>query len=285
MVSRVRVRLLLLLAFSVVVTMMSENRAVLKIVSHHKTGTFAGLGLINNMCCPPNFPLTEYIWHLFDKCSKFCPHVEFNGNGNRNWMVNNHVYYLHFIRHPIDVLLSGYEYHKACNEPEWTNTTRTVGSKFYPEKFPVQGSYCQFLQSVNATEGLRMEAKRTIYAMDGIGRMIHDFKAFQRISGFSLVNRNANYNGALQVCLDDIQGKSAAAVADFIQPWNRYNRTLQIADSEYHRTSKSKKKEHYHEAIQVLLEYIPAHALITFPCTTELFDEDSEEWKKLLKFL
>lgn len=119
-----------------------------------------------------------------------------------------------------------------------------------------------------------MEVRRSIYSFDGLGRMLHDFRIMR--SGTKV----------LQVCLNELTNKMASEVQRFTQPWNYFSRSVEVVDfTSGHSSSKAEAAEIYHIGIQVLLEFIPAHVLISFPCNSDYFDENSEEWRKFLKFI
>lgn len=256
------------------VTVVLGTNEQLKIVAHHKTGTLAGYGLIVTLCCPEDEPRNVPIWELIKfRCHKYCTGVSLDEHGVAGWVLRPKVHYIHLIRHPVDVIVSGYLYHRACKEPEWTNSSARSNFDMFPENFPVKGSYCQYLQAVNASEGLFMEATRSIYAFDGLGRMLRDFRMMR--------------NGpVLQVCLNELTNKMADEVQRFTKPWNAFNKTVKPVDyTSGHSSSSDEAIKIYHLGVEVLLKFIPAHVLISFPCNSDYFDEESEQWKTFLKYI
>ena len=132
--------------------------------------------------------------------------MEFNGlshfnSGSQTFTSNDT--YLHLIRHPAAMLVSGYLYHRRCPEP-WTRERVDFGvakpspaSNLFlgsprerakllavfaagaPANEPQNASYCQLLQAVNASMGLRAEALRSMTAADGVRRMLVDRSRLQ----------------------------------------------------------------------------------------------------------
>ena len=113
---------------------------------------------------------------------------------------------IHFVRHPVDMVLSGYFYHKQCAEPHWTRTWDFGRWKQY---FPPQSvmvdyyaqsqrlglhSFCAFLQKVPERRGVEAEVARTLNCIDGVGNMVHLFAA-----------RNiSDVNNVITICMSSI---------------------------------------------------------------------------------
>lgn len=140
-------------------------------------------------------------------CAKLGVGLEFNGLRPQMRFNVNHTY-IHFIRHPVSMIVSGYLYHRRCPEA-WTKQARllhthpnvtdywsgygnsaTAGLFFgVPEQrlalaeLLTNGggnatersmSYCQLLQARNESVGVRAETIRSIRASDGVRRMLAD---------------------------------------------------------------------------------------------------------------
>lgn len=249
---------------------------ILRIVSHHKSGTVFTMNIWSTVCCKEKIPGDELeFWRKARDCGANCSAIfEFNG-----WLPRHKCgryqkcafSYVHVIRHPVDMLISGYLFHRKCKEP-WTNST--TGNKEplrFPQPFPVKGSYCQWLQRTNVTAGLQMELKRTLEANDGMGKMIRDMQALKPAAN------------VFQLCLNDVANR--IRMQTYIQPWNKFNRTVVYLDHPEHHTNIEEKKKLYHEAAKVLLTRMPATAVATFPCTSEYFDETGPEYAKFLTTL
>ena len=76
----------------------------------------------------------------------------------------------------VQMLASGYLYHRACSE-KWTYDPTNRSGLRYPAAphallIPGRVSYCTYLQRASLRDGLAMELRRTRYAEDGIGNMM-----------------------------------------------------------------------------------------------------------------
>lgn len=115
------------------------------VVTHHKSGTYAAMLLIGALCCPEAPPLVDHLWwrawHL-EGCSQRCADrsIFFYVDGlelEKEHQVTGHdpawlhgcedaacnqrlpnatcdLRVVHFMRHPVDMLRSGYLYHRTC---------------------------------------------------------------------------------------------------------------------------------------------------------------------------
>lgn len=103
------------------------------IVTHHKSGTYVAMLLIGALCCPEAPPLVDNLWwrawHL-EGCRQRCADrsIFFYVDGlelPKEHQVTGHdpawlygstcdLRVVHFMRHPVDMLRSGYLYHRTC---------------------------------------------------------------------------------------------------------------------------------------------------------------------------
>lgn len=185
-------------------------------------------------------------------------------------------YILHFIRHPVDQLVSGYLYHKACNEPGWTDTPNLNHENLY--HFPdnmifSHTTYCRTLQQLSIKAGLELELRRSLYSDDGIGKMIKDTSALY----------SWDSSRVFQLCLSenvDLAGK----VEQFVRPWmNNTSVSLgPINVNEGHMTGKLEHKDLYETAFATILAVVPVEILVTFPCASEYFFDTAAPVQKFL---
>ena len=179
--------------------------------------------------------------------------------------------WLHFAREPTEMLLSGYLYHRQCREPGWTNHSRRPPGLF-PRRslFPVHGSYCAWLQRASAREGLEMEMRRTLYAESGLGLMLSNAAAL----------REAGRGGALTLCCCDYASQ-LDALAAFVAPWNRCNRSLRLHEVRSHRSSASSKARLRGAAREVVGRFLGRRLLRSLPCAAPDGEADSPSAKQL----
>lgn len=218
------------------------DAAPLTIVSHHKTGTFAAFMLTGAcMRCPvmkddkwwARGEVKTDTWRercanrsstSFDTAMKDCA-VQLCQDGlgherascpvsgsRRKSMRDRSV--VHFIRHPVDAIVSAYLYHMECHEsaarpprlgrwaPEWLYVTN---AEVVSDMRQVLGahddsdrrSYCQLLQQNNATMGIEAEVMRSLAAYNGVSGLLRDFQ--------TLHSMRENGNGKVeQICLTDV---------------------------------------------------------------------------------
>ena len=151
-----------------------------------------------------------------------------------------HYTVVHFIRSPIDMIVSGYHYHQRCAESGWTNRSGWIGQPpaweaAYPalkalrqqmgqrlrqtengslaDEAVVERSYCLALQRAAPAAALEAEAIRTLAAADGVGKMLEDA---QYLRGGRFAGRR------LDVCMPDVVGGASAAArwAQLVQQLN-----------------------------------------------------------------
>ena len=200
------------------------------VLSHHKSGTAASLLVVSNLCCPEALAISEFLqWFaIFKKhCEGRCaiarvvsavdgmPRAMENDLGNtdanhlaamsaRFGRANTTV--VHFVRHPVDLVVSGYLYHRGCSEA-WTKhsdmITGRVPVALHKRISAVAPSYCAYLQRVNASEGVEAEALRTLGAKDGLTRMLRNFALLAEPRG----------HHTLTVCLDTLDAGAPTAAS------------------------------------------------------------------------
>lgn len=250
------------------------NTSRLILITHHKSGTAYATNIYSYLC----FNITYYHQYLHTSninIQQFiqlrnnqytggnsCQYIMFLLNGIQRRLPKQNNNFIHFIRNPLDMLLSGYFYHKECNEPLWTNTSNHNDFlTFFPLYFPINGSYCHYLQSVNMKKGLEIELLRTMNANDGIMKMIQDMKYLQ----------NYTYNSNLMtICLKDTSSL-LHEMNEYINHWNIYNRSsFEVLDMKSHHTSTHSKTEAMKIAIEVILNSFTMEELRYFPCGFEL---------------
>ena len=165
-------------------------------------------------------------------------------------------------RHPVDMLLSGYLYHKSCAEPQWSDTPARINDHL-PHNFPVKGSYCKFLQKNDTETGMRMELLRTMTAADGIGKMLKDIVFMQDYDVFN-------------ICLSDYTDK-VPLISATLSPFGRngFVSLDQIGTEESHHTDKEEQRKLFGLAQTLIMETIPVEVLSMFPCATEFTLTDS----------
>lgn len=254
---------------------LSSLDSVLHILSHHKTGTALSQSIYGFLCFNNDQEVIflksktmGQFWSIYNKETKYnCTNVTFgiHGINDTSEVYDSNKYYIHLIRHPIDVLVSGYLYHRACSE-KWTmvddEKNRNKSYEFtymFPPIFPIQGSYCQYLQKVNISEGLRIEFYRAMHAKDGILKMLNDEE--------TLLSLNHN---SISICMSNLK-EMHDKVIDFLIPWNQFNRTnIQINDMEIHHSKyqKQSKRELFTIARDVVLNVINYTRLHSFPCAS-----------------
>ena len=135
---------------------------------------------------------------------------------------------LHFVRSPISMIASGYEYHRRCSE-SWTSvplSERHLGKTDHQKRFggqrgvaaveaqlrvAVGESYCQALQQASLDDGISAEAVRTLSAGDGVGQMLHDIAALRG---------RTDLFGYTEACVDLISTAADDATA-FNASWRR----------------------------------------------------------------
>ena len=185
------------------------------IIAHHKTGTVLSWEVVANLCCPSMnifynasskedfYPL--YRLHCAPRCEEKRVLFYSNGAPKRLLLKRNKASrgvdrrLLHFSRAPVQLLVSGYLYHKRCPEA-WTKRSRLEREK---NRIPADvasllhasnsQNYCDFLSKASEEDGMHAEVARSVHAQDGVSRMISDFLRLRPLK-------------PLTVCLDDLFG-------------------------------------------------------------------------------
>lgn len=182
--------------------------AHLTIVTHHKAGEHAAWAVFGSLCCPralqtPESLIGRELGLCLPSCRRQGIEIRFNGLGTS--AVRNHTY-LHFVRHPVNMIVSGYLYHRRCPE-EWTrdaalfhgasdskelvrqkglffgaDRARHAVSNLLADGDPAanSSSYCALLQARNESTGIRAEALRSMSSGDGVRRMLLDRMRLQQ---------------------------------------------------------------------------------------------------------
>ena len=171
------------------------------IVSHHKSGTFAAFAMLGSCCCSE---AAEDFWSTWSICSSECERKDWwlcnNGLHSGPWSIkmsgqkctpNRNVgQFTNFIRHPVDVVVSGYLYHRSCNEaaskPIANGVLFVSSAEAADEMRKLLGaskndprSYCDLLQSNSATAGIEAELVRTMSSENGLAPMLRDFDTLE----------------------------------------------------------------------------------------------------------
>jgi len=225
------------------------------VITHHKTGTVAAWNLIAALCCP-EYKGGPGFWGPWGAtCGQRClsQGVTFDFDGvydkNRNDPLRRDRV-VHFVRHPVDVVVSGYLYHRSCHEPlaneaplssGWTNISPRVWSD-YTDGAAVTvrealgaadgdtaTSYCELLQHANASAGIEAETARSLAAYNGIGVMLNNVRRF----GADAAGAGAGATDVAVpppgfVCLESItpDGEGAEAEAAAAAGWARITDAL-----------------------------------------------------------
>lgn len=190
------------------------------IVAHHKTGTYCAVALMGACCCPQQ--ADEDWWNTWKQCTKACADVDVTmcNNGLRGTNtsrcdhdaaalnVSKGRQIINFLRHPVNVAVSGYLYHRDCQEeanqpPEFgklfvvdyaaaDEVRRLLGANAANNQ-----SYCELLQANNASVGVEAELVRSMGSSNGIADMLRDFEELEY----------ARHNGTAdvrQTCLSSV---------------------------------------------------------------------------------
>lgn len=190
------------------------------IVAHHKTGTYCAVALMGACCCPQQ--ADEDWWNTWRQCTEACADVDVtmcnNGlHGTNTSRCDRDAAALNesdgrpivnFLRHPIDVAVSGYLYHRECHEE--ANQPPAYGKLFVVDHAAADEvrrllgadaannrSYCELLQANNVSVGIEAELVRSMGSSNGIADMLRDFEALEY----------ARHNGTAdvrQVCLSTV---------------------------------------------------------------------------------
>jgi len=186
-------------------------------VAHHKSGTYCAVALMGACCCPQQ--ADEEWWNTWKVCTEACADVDVsmcnNGLHGTNTSRCEHDaaalnvsfgrQVVNFVRHPIDVAVSGYLYHRGCHEE--ANQPPAYGKLFVDSEEAAaevrrllgagasnNKSYCELLQANHASVGVEAELVRSMGSTNGIADMLRDFETLE----------HARHNGTAtvqQVCL------------------------------------------------------------------------------------
>jgi len=142
---------------------------------------------------------------------------------------------VHVVRAPIDMVVSGYFFHRSCAEPFWTQRVPPPADKV-PRGLAANmslamaarnmsgGGYCAWLRALPLEDGIRAEMQRTLGAADGVRKMLNDVAVLR-------LEAKWRHLPVLQVCLDAAsEPVSMAALQRFVAPWIPSNRTVSIVD-------------------------------------------------------
>jgi len=296
------------------------------IVTHHKTGTVAAYGLVMALCCKD---------HLHDELSHMWTNwwrVPSGGNRScRTRCLRDGVRYLthgfdqthkkrkaptmggkvvHFIRHPVDMVISGYSYHLDCSE-SWTELPLTTDKTAvaYADRSSWKStlayrfgdhtnikrirdllgakpgdafSYCDLLKEnrTGTAAGIEAETLRTLGAVDGVRRMLTDF---------ALLHRPRYYrpHHFVEVCNQDLSPLSEHfeatwySLVELLKIDAELSEILQREESTYH-SHKSRKSE-FDPALQAQFaaDALRKHGATVpheWPCASEATNPRSSFW-------
>jgi hypothetical protein len=162
------------------------------VLSTHKSGTYVSWAIYGKLCCPPLLQVREdqpgKLGGGLFACKASCErqHVWLSNNGlHSKFNLTTNSLVVHLARHPVDLLLSGFSYHRACNEPAWTDqpgwlmgmqarswvdvasARHWFGDERMRERIGAllgaannETSYCRGLQRSDEATGLQAEAAR-----------------------------------------------------------------------------------------------------------------------------
>ena len=214
------------------------------IVAHHKTGTWSAFALIGACCCSES--KQDAFWSTWGgRCGPACRaqnvtfcHMGLSGdNGDpacsARGVQRKHV--VNFVRHPVDVVVSGYLYHRACNEGSAaTPTVRWELDKPFgpdhaaailevrtllgasPHAYKTSRSYCQLLQQNSASAGIEAELVRSLASYNGVSGLLRDFTALEDAA------RETRNTMVHHVCLSSV----APGIDGAPDEWRRIARVL-----------------------------------------------------------
>lgn len=252
------------------------SSSTLHIITHHKSGTKVGQDLFDDLCTK---------WKTSDGGRYEClsNNVQLIKYGFDKNLLHQGDSLIHMIRHPLDMLISGYLYHKNCSEA-WTSRS-SMNTRRFPTDFPSEWyhSYCATLKKMNTTEGLKAELKRSLFSDDGIGKMLKDVRYLQEAIGGGRL---------LQVCLGTYTDTTEMEkLRQFMLPWkaqgtDRLDNDVSLVNANpEHRTNLD---EHYailDEAADIVKSDIPVEILEIFPCRSQYSLSDLKEARAFLEVL
>lgn len=247
----------------------SGSTPILLIVTHHKSGTVAARLLYEYITEKNN----SYVFLLEDGLKSMWE--------DQLRLRHGKPFAIHVIRHPLDMLISGYNYHKACSEMAWTNCsvdkyggTRRGNSRF-PDFFPLKYNYCMKLQNMSLSSGLQAEMIRSLYAHDGIGFMFHNMNAFKR---------HLPVEHILNICLEDLHNDNSTTIdklTQFLRPWNTFQKRVHIIDQIDHHSKADANinaQLFYDMAWDIVKQNIHVNFLKTFPCSSRYKETLDLSW-------
>ena len=228
---------------------------MLLVLAHHKSGSAAALQFLVGACCPqrPEALNITHFWSTWyahggcrdacaargiifrpdglsraelnelEKTSRMTTHRRADGKRLQRRGPSRLRGVIHLIRDPVDMVISGWRYHRACNEAEWSDTwldgtppAAPWQDKRFPrapmmERFKAHArqcglganagngtSYCRWLRAAPATVGVEAEAARTFGASDGAGNMIASYHALGSIDSRLGASSGASSSNASQ---------------------------------------------------------------------------------------
>jgi hypothetical protein len=248
----------------------TQNNLV--ITTHHKSGTIRSTNIVAALCFQNNsyaYINTENFWRNYKRARVNCRNVSFYKDGypfleaiheaKSQKALRGVTKILHFIRHPVDMLVSGYLYHKSCAEAFFWNTPLRYPIR-YPDIFPVNGSYCKWLKSNSVDAGLRMELRRSLFAGDGIGNMLKALDFYQNLTSYNV--------SVVNICMTTFI--SINDLMEEVIPWNKFQRTsVEEINEQSHHSSAKAKAQLSELAFKLIAEEIPSAVLDEFPCKSE----------------
>ena len=214
------------------------------VVTHHKSGTVAAFQLLAAACCPDLNNATN-VWAVWNGasggslgriagCRQRCAArgIYFASQGLRPGVAGAELLdrrgaasghgggtIVHMLRHPIDMIVSGYLYHRRCEE-SWTRLgVHTWDDRWFgppsaheallrlfgvPRVMPQGLSYCEMLRRSNASVGVSVEAMRTFSASFGARQMLTQHAALQRGSAGPDATLGGDDVRVINVCLHDV---------------------------------------------------------------------------------
>ena len=257
----------------------SRQRQV-AVVTHHKTGTVMGYKLVMALCCPSQLIARSIdIWTpWFHTCRAQCAQagVRFLYDGLQSALFRRTKkekessklpasgVVVHFIRHPIDMVISAYRYHLTCPE-SWLRHSplasatgkrgemlERFGSRRSRQELAamlnassMDATYCELLQRAPSAVGVAVEAKRQLHAHDGWAAMLRD----------DAMLRSAQYE-TIHVCTSDVGPDGTAMIslaAKLDMPQSRLKLLLEALRNTYaaHSTSGRQNERRGHSLLEL----------------------------------
>jgi hypothetical protein len=243
---------------------MTASPARLAIVTHHKSGTYAAMSLAALLCFNESdytiFRRThEFFFQQWPRVRRVCSNVSFSSGTGLTDKTATHV--IHFIRSVPAMVLSGYLYHRRCEEPWLTDKAtawRFQGSGSISSV--VNGSYCRWLRNHNHSDGLRMEMARsmtTVPPYSDVGGMLRDIEMLRRQVASGARRRT------LSVCTDDLLAKNKTQrrsllqhISSMVAPFNPRGRAIHFAVVHAHMSSPKQKEQLRADAVHITEQYL-----------------------------